>query len=215
VAIEALVLDFGGPVLKTPFELRGIGEQRAGLPAGSLAWTGPFDPASDSDWQALQAEQITEREYWQRRANEFAELTGSEPTFQAMLAYLFEIDEDQMLRPGARLLVSDAKAAGYKVSVLTNDMKAFHGQAWVDRMTILSELDALVDGSVEHLLKPDPAIYQLMVDRLAVAADHCLFVDDQPANIAGAESVGMQTIWFDVLNPERSYQSVRARLGLL
>jgi putative hydrolase of the HAD superfamily len=94
-------------------------------------------------------------------------------------------------------------------------MKAFHGQTWVDRMTILSELDALVDGSVEHLLKPDPAIYQLMVDRLAVAADHCLFVDDQPANIAGAESVGMQTIWFDVLNPERSYESVRARLGLL
>jgi len=214
VAITALVLDFGGPVLKTPFELRDIGERRAGLAPGTLAWTGPFDPDADSDWRDMQAGLFTEREYWQRRANDFAELTGVEPTFQAMLAYLFEIDEDDMLRRGARALVADAKAAGYKVSVLTNDMKTFHGQAWVDRMTILNELDALVDGSVEHMLKPDPAIYKLMIDRLGVPASECLFVDDQPANIAGAEAVGMQTLWFDVLNPRDSYEQVRATLGL-
>ena len=158
MGIDALVLDFGGPVLKTPFELRDIGERRAGLTPGTLAWTGPFDPVSDGDWRDLQAGLITEREYWQRRAVEFADLTGSEPTFQAMMQYLFEIDEDEMLRRGARALVADTKSAGYKVAVLTNDMKAFHGQAWVDRMTILRELDVLVDGSVEHLLKPDPAI---------------------------------------------------------
>ncbi len=214
MGIDALVLDFGGPVLKTPFELRDIGERRAGLTPGTLAWTGPFDPVSDGDWRDLQAGLITEREYWQRRAVEFSELTGSEPTFQAMMQYLFEIDEDDMLRAGARALVADARSAGYKVAVLTNDMKAFHGQAWVDRMTILRELDVLVDGSVEHLLKPDPAIYELLVERLGVPAAACLFVDDQPANIAGAQAVGMQTIWFDVLNPDSSYQQVREALSL-
>jgi putative hydrolase of the HAD superfamily len=212
--IHALVLDFGGPVLKTPFELRGIGEERAGLAAGTLAWTGPFDPTSDADWRDMQAEVITEREYWQRRSNEFAELTGSEPTFRGMMEYLFDIDEDLMLRAGARALVSDAKTAGYKVAVLTNDMKAFHGQAWVDRMTILRDLDTLVDGSVEHVLKPHPEIYELLVQRLGVPAEYCLFVDDQPANVAGAQSVGMQTIWFDVLDPESSYGQVRETLGL-
>ena len=214
MGIDALVLDFGGPVLKTPFELRDIGERRAGLAPGALAWTGPFDPVRDGDWRDLQAGLITEREYWQRRAVEFSELTGAAPTFQAMMQYLFEIDEDDMLRAGARALVADAKNSGYKVAVLTNDMKAFHGQAWVDRMTILHDLDALVDGSVEHLLKPDPAIYELLIERLGVAAPECLFVDDQPANIAGAEAVGMQTIWFDVLNPDLSYEQVRGVLSL-
>ncbi len=212
--IHALVLDFGGPVLKTPFELRSVGEQRAGLEPGTLSWAGPFDPASDADWRDMQAELITEREYWQRRANDFAELTGSEPNFRGMMEYLFDIDEDVMLRSGARALVADAKTAGYKVAVLTNDMKAFHGQAWVDRMTILTELDALVDGSIEHVLKPNHEIYELMVSRLGIAAENCLFVDDQPANVAGAESVGMQTIWFDVLDPQGSYSKIRSTLGL-
>ena len=110
--------------------------------------------------------------------------------------------------------MADAKTAGYKVAVLTNDMKAFHGQAWVDRMTILTELDALVDGSIEHVLKPNHEIYELMVSRLGIAAENCLFVDDQPANVAGAESVGMQTIWFDVLDPQGSYSKIRSTLGL-
>jgi hypothetical protein len=34
--MKALVLDFGGPVLRTPFELLRGGERRAGLPPGSL-----------------------------------------------------------------------------------------------------------------------------------------------------------------------------------
>ncbi len=42
----ALVLDFGGPVLLTPFELTARTERRLGLRAGSLPWRGPFDPGS-------------------------------------------------------------------------------------------------------------------------------------------------------------------------
>jgi putative hydrolase of the HAD superfamily len=211
----AVVLDFGGPVLRTPFELLRAGERRVGLAPGTLDWNGPFDPSADADWRLMQSGGITERDYWQRKADRFAELTGREATFQGLMDVLFSAGEDELVRPEAAALVVDARAAGIAVAVCTNDMQAFHGEAWVARMSILSRLDALVDGSVEHVLKPDPRIYRLVLDRLGLPAAQCLFVDDQPGNIEGARAVGMQTEWFDVTAPERSWLEVRRALGLV
>ena len=212
--MTALVLDFGGPVLKTPFELLRGGEQRVGLAPGTLAWSGPFDPESDDLWRSMQAGEITERRYWQLRVDEFAAVTGREATFQGLMEVLFDADEDDLLRPLARPLVQDAKAAGHAVAVCTNDMAAFHDAAWIAHMTILEQMDVIVDGSIEHVLKPDPRIFSLLTDRLGVEATDCVFVDDQPGNVDGARAVGMSALWFDVTDPERSYSQVRAALGL-
>jgi putative hydrolase of the HAD superfamily len=212
--VKALVLDFGGPVLRTPFELLRGGEARMGLPPGSLAWTGPFDPSADADWRAMQAHEITERDYWQRKADEFAALTGREASFRGLMDVLFAAPEDELVRPEARRLVEDAREAGFAIAVLTNDMQAFHGLEWVQGNRFLTLVDVLVDGSVEHVLKPDPAIYEMATERLGIAAADCLFVDDQRGNIAGAEAVGMAAVWFDVTQPDSSYATVRALLGM-
>ena len=212
--MTALVLDFGGPVLRTPFELLRGGERRMGLPEGALPWTGPFDPPADDDWQRMQAHEITERDYWQRKADEFAALTGREASFRGLMDVLFAAPEDELVRPEARRLAEDARAAGVPVAVCTNDMQAFHGLEWVQSNQFLKLVDVLVDGSVEHILKPDPRIYLMVVERLGIAAGDCVFVDDQPGNIAGAEAVGMQSVWFDVTEPASSYAEARALLGL-
>ena len=211
--MKALLLDFGGPVLRTPFELLRGGEIRAGLAQGSLRWTGPFDPSADSDWRRMQRADITERDYWQRKADEFASLTGREASFRGLMDVLFAGGEDELVRPEARDAVSVAKRAGLSVAVLTNDMRAFHGDEWVARMSILGEMDVVVDGSVEHVLKPDPRIYRLAVERLGVDAEDCLFVDDQPGNVEGARAVGMQALWFDVTAPGTSYAAVMSTLA--
>lgn len=204
-SVKALVLDFGGPVVRTAFELLEHGEDRAGLPRGTFAWTGPFDPASDPDWQALLAGQLTEREYWQRRADEFAALTGQPATYHALFAGIFDADEADLVRPGAIELIASARARGLAVAILTNDMRAFQDQQWIDRMSVLKTVDVIVDGSIEGVLKPDPAIYRLLTDRLGVDAADCLFLDDQPGNIDGAIRAGMSAIWFDVTEPEQSF----------
>ncbi len=54
---------------------------------------------------------------------------------------------------------------------------------------------AVVSGE-ERLLKPDPAIYHLLLSRYGLEAGSCIFVDDSAANIAGALSVGMKAIHF-------------------
>ena len=215
--LQALVWDFGGPVLRTPFELRGAAERRAGLPAGSLAWTGPFDPARDADWQAMQAGEFTEREYWHHRSDEFAALTGG-PGGAAGLKPLFDTLFDgtpaELTRPGSWELNRATKAAGLAVAVLTNDLHAFHDQSWIDSMTFLREIDVLVDGSVEGVLKPDPRIFELVLHRLGIQASQALLVDDQPANCQGARDVGMAAVWFDVTDPTTSYGTARALLGV-
>jgi len=210
--MKALVLDFGGPVLRTPFELLRAGERRAGLAPGALDWSGPFAPDQDAMWRAMQAGDMTERDYWMRRSEQFAEISGGESSFRGLMDVLFDGDEAELVRPEAVAAIDAAHAAGLAVAVLTNDMRAFHGDEWVSRMRVLDSIDVLVDGSVEHVLKPDPRIYRLAIERLGIHARDCVFVDDQPGNVEGARHVGMSPVWFDVTDPLGSYDVVRGLL---
>jgi putative hydrolase of the HAD superfamily len=211
--MKAVVLDFGGPVLLTPFERVAALERSLRVGPGTFAWPGPFDPAADPRWRAMQAGELTERAYWAARAGEVAAVSG-EPGVPAMMARLFDGPEAELIRPEARGLVADAQAAGLETAVLTNDLYDFHDQAWIDRMGILAEVGCVVDTSRHGTRKPEPAAYRLVLDRLGVAPDQAVFVDDQPANAAGAEAAGLRAVWFDVTRPAASYETVRQALGL-
>ena len=163
-----MVFDFGGPVILTPFELRRIGEDALGLPPGTFTWSGPFNPAADPEWQAFQAGEINEREYWDVQVARFADLTGLDARMPVMMWYLYTGTQDTFIRPDARLLLRDAQCAGRPVVMLTNDLTAFHDASWVNRMTIIQEFDAQVDGRTDGVLKPDPAAYLLICERLGV-----------------------------------------------
>lgn len=212
--MKALVFDFGGPVLLTPFEVRAIGERNLDLPAGSFAWTGPFDPDADPEWRAFQAGEMNEREYWAIQAERFSELTGQAADMQTMMTPLYAGSENELIRPGARALIEDAKAAKILVAIHTNDLTAFHGADWIERMTVLREFEVMVDGRSDGVYKPDPAAYRLMIERIGVDPQDIVFIDDQPVNIAGAESVGMQCVHLDPTNPEPAFVRARELLGL-
>src|SRR5918994_1076761 len=203
----------GRPVLLTPFERRRALERSLGVPERTFDWRGPFDPAADPRWRAMQAGELSERAYWAGRAAEVAAVSG-EAGVPAMMARLFDGPEDELVRPQARALVAGAKAAGLETAVLTNDLYVFHAQAWIDRMRVLAEVGCVVDTSRHGTRKPEPAAYRLVLDRLGVAADQAVFVDDQPANAAGAGAAGMAPVWFDVTRPDDSYQQVRQAIGL-
>lgn len=211
--MKALVLDFGGPVLLTPFERVAALERSLRVAPGTFAWRGPFDPAADPLWRAVQAGELSEPGYWAARAEEVAAVTG-EPGVPAMMARLFDGPEADLVRPQARRLVAAAGRRGLGTAVLTNDLHDFHDQAWIDRMGILAEVGRVVDAARRGTRKPDPAAYRLVLDALGVAPDQAVMVDDQPANAAGAEAAGMRAVWFDVTRPAASYQEVRHALGL-
>ncbi len=56
--------------------------------------------------------------------------------------------------------------------------------------------DGIVVSGEEQLLKPDPAIYRLLLDRYGLAAADCVFIDDSAANVAGARAIGMEGILY-------------------
>lgn len=210
----ALVLDFGGPVLLTPFEL--VADE-PGTPAHALLHErGPLAPsdAPDPAWQDLEAGRITERAYWDQRAAQWHGRGGDRPDVRAMIAHLYEPARPGLVRDQARHLVRDAKRAGLPTGILTNDLRAFHSPAWIERIEIVDEVDVVVDGSVEGHLKPDPRLYELLAERLGVDFADMVFLDDQRSNIRGAEALGIPSVWFDVADPDSSYAAVRRLLGL-
>ncbi len=72
-----------------------------------------------------------------------------------------------------------------------------------------SFIDIVVSGA-ERVIKPDPAIYRILLDRQRLAADDCVFIDDSPKNVAGAAAVGLHALHFT--SPEKLADDLR-RLG--
>ena len=186
-----------------------------GLPSGTFTWAGPFDREADPDWQAVQDGTLKERTYWDVRAQVFADLTGEPATMPAFFAHLFDGSPDEVTRPGARQLMADVKAAGIPLGLLTNDMHTFHDEAWIASMSpVLDEFDVIVDGRRDGVMKPDPAAFRLVCERMGVPTEGTVFVDDLRSNLEGAVAVGMVPVFVDVTRPELAFAETRRLLGL-
>ena len=106
--------------------------------------------------------------------------------------------------------LQDLKSKGYKVYYLSN----FSRQAHLECAHVLDFLP-LMDGGIlsyqEKLIKPDPAIYQLLIDRYGLEAEECVFLDDTLKNVEEALRQGMAGIVFR--NREQAVEELR-RLGV-
>lgn len=93
-------------------------------------------------------------------------------------------------------LVRDLHDAGVPLYGLTN----FSAEFWPPFRAREADFfapfaDVLVSGE-ERIVKPDPAIYRLALDRFGLEAERTLFVDDRAENVAGALAVRMQALLF-------------------
>jgi 2-haloacid dehalogenase len=107
-------------------------------------------------------------------------------------------------------LLERLRAAGVPNYCITN----FSGAKFIEakkRFPFLAGFDGVVVSGDERVLKPDPAIYRLLLDRYALEAGACVFIDDSKANVEGARAVGMHAIHY--LEPMDLSAELR-RLGL-
>ncbi|WP_136657694.1 HAD-IA family hydrolase [Nitratireductor sp. XY-223] len=210
---KALVLDFGGVVTRTLFETHRLTEQALGLAEGTLTWRGPFDPDGDPLWKSMQADEITERQYWQQRTREVAELAGEDWTDMAQFVIAARgADPLAVIRPEAIAAIDAAHRAGVALAILSNELDLFYGADFRKKLPFLQTFDVIHDATYTHILKPDRRAYEDCIAALQTAAENCVFVDDQARNIAGARAVGMKTVHFDVSKPAAGYAQA---LGLL
>lgn len=212
---KGLLLDFGSVITYSLFEKHRDTELILGLPKHSLNWLGPLDPSTDDLWRAMQDDRITEREYWARRADELGRACG-EPGWDmyALLCRVRHTRPNDAIRPEMRVLVRTASRAGIKVGILSNELELFYGQAFLDRLDIMADIFAVIDGSHSKILKPTIEAYHAAVDVMQLPAAQLLFVDDQFRNIVGAQALGLQTQYFDLRDVAGCIAAVAARLSL-
>ena len=83
----------------------------------------------------------------------------------------------------------------YKVYGLTN-WSAETLPIAMARYDFFADLDGIVVSGDEKLIKPDPKIYQVLIDRYDAKPEESLFIDDNIDNIVAAQKIGFQTIHF-------------------
>lgn len=136
---------------------------------------------------------------------EVADLSGLDLAFVA--ARIQGIHE----RNQALLDYSQSLRPEYSVGMLSNI-----GINGMNSFFTLDEREAFFDSVVlsseVHLVKPDPAIYELMAAQLGLAPEECVMIDDVEANVVGARQAGMQAVVYQA--NQQTIGEVTQLLGL-
>ncbi len=96
---------------------------------------------------------------------------------------------------GSVAILEGLRAAGVPLYAITNFSAEKFAEAQA-RFAVLRGFRDVVVSAHERLLKPDPAIYRVLLDRNGLEAGRCLFIDDSERNVRGAEAVGMRAHHF-------------------
>lgn len=147
-------------------------------------------------------------------AEGYAELLAAHPAEALPLADYPARFAETIREPiaGTWALIDRLKARGHPLYAITN----FAAETWPVALRFYPRLgqvfrDIVVSGQV-GLLKPGPEIFRLLFARNHLDPAQCLFIDDSPANVAGARATGMKAHRFTT--PEALEADLAAR-GLL
>lgn len=186
--ITVVILDMGGVVIPTLFESVAL----SGFPGGPLK--------GDLRYKRVERGEINERDYW-------AELAKTRPEFDLEALWRACSYVRDELR---RALV--AIASRMKVVAFTNDMTHWFGENWTQRFPELTMFDRVIEAARLSVAKPSPEAFRQAATQVGERSEHCLFVDDLPANLDGAAHTGMATLHFDVRDPAGSVARVLERI---
>jgi putative hydrolase of the HAD superfamily len=204
MSIRAVIFDFGGVILTSPFEAFARYERENGLPDGFLRQLNASNP-DDNAWARLERSQVD--------LDGFAELFAAEAREAG-----YEVDGRQVLS----LLVGDLRPEmvtalrrcheKLATGLLTNNFVAFDRTSSDGPMAeVMGMFDVVVESSRVGLRKPDPAIYRLVCDQLDVVPEEAVFLDDLGVNLKPARAMGMTTI--KVVDPADALAELEAVVG--
>ena len=98
--------------------------------------------------------------------------------------------------PGVHAIVEALDARGVPLFAITNFSADFWKPFRARENAFFRRFRDIVVSGEEKLLKPDPAIYYLALDRFDLKPGEALFVDDRQINVDGAEAIGMEAHLF-------------------
>ncbi len=197
--IEAVIFDYGGVLSTTPFAGIAEFEKKMGYPERSLAQLlfgkgaspqGPTEEIPDHDWHLLETGRLTLDEFHERLVVRSEEVLGRPLDLGIYAQFLRELGVGVHWMMVNR--VRELRDAGYRTAILTNNVKEW-GKYWKESIP-LDLFDEIVDSCDVGLRKPDPEIFRLTCERLGVAPEAAVFLDDTRRHVEAARSVGLHAI---------------------
>jgi putative hydrolase of the HAD superfamily len=203
---KALVFDVGDVMMLSNWEVLDDLERATGR---IIVGRGPYAPDGDPDWQAVLRGELGVYPYWDHKAQAAGYHDGI-----AMFAD-FPDKVPNLFAPDALALLAEARAAGVKTGILSNDLVRISGLAWSTSQPALQGHDTFVDATVIGHRKPAPEGYLKVIAELGLPPEDIVFLDDTPECIEGARAVGMIGVHIDPLDRELGFQRARELLGLV
>tara|TARA_Y100001970_G_C14071096_1_gene769471 strand:+ start:353 stop:976 length:624 start_codon:yes stop_codon:yes gene_type:complete len=202
--VEAVLFDFGGVILSSPFEAFAEYEAEIGLPPDTIRKINSTNPDTNA-WAKFERREVDPQEF-ARLFEEEALLLGHELDAQRILEGLHGT-----VRPAMVDALSNC-ASKFKTAMLTNNITPMREQDLDEEIKKVVEIfDILVESSIEGCRKPEERFYEIACERLAVNPESCVFLDDLGINLKPARAMGMKTI--KVVEPEKAIEELYEIIG--
>ena len=193
MAVEAVVWDFGGVFTTSPFEAFNRYEAQHGIPRDLIRTVNATNP-HDNAWALFERSEIDRAGFDIKFLEESTAL--GHPVRGADVLPLLAGD----VRPRMVEALKLCKTR-FKVGCITNNMAQGHGPGMAASVegasrsaSIMDLFDAIIESSKAGVRKPDPRIYLMMCELLAVEPRACVYLDDLGVNCKPAAQLGMAAI---------------------
>jgi len=210
--IRAVLWDFGGVITTSPFDAFNRYEEARGLPLNFIRQVNARNPDGNA-WARLERDEVDAAGFDMLFAAEAAEL-GHALQGREVLPLL-----SGDVRPRMVAALDACRAAGYTLGCITNNARIGHGAGMAgsenqsaEIAAILARFDHVIESSKAGLRKPDPRIYHLMCETIAIPPHECVYLDDLGINCKPAAALGMQAI--KVTTEAQALQDLGKLLGM-
>jgi len=188
--IRAVLWDFGGVILSSPFEAFNRYEDSRGLPRDIIRRVNATNPHSNA-WALLERSEISPARFDSLFAEESAALGHSIPGADVLGLLSGEV------RPEMVAALDSVIDAGYLTACLTNNVVSTSEPAnerQQEVRAVMARFHHVVESSKVGCRKPEPRFYEIACGLLGVTPDECVFLDDLGINLKPAAAMGMRTI---------------------
>lgn len=201
-AVRAVLFDFGGVIIDSPFEAFTSYERRHGLPDGFIRSLNARDPHGNA-WARLERNEVDFDGFCAAFAAE-AEAAGGHVDARELFASL-----SGALKPGMVEAVTACRQH-FRTGLLTNNfVTPLAGSTHAD---VIHLFDVVVESAVVGIRKPQPDFYLLACNQLGIEPHQAVFLDDLGVNLKPARALGMTTI--KVTDPDTALAELQEILGI-
>ena len=208
---RAILWDFGGVILSSPFEAFNRYEVEIGLPKDFIRSLNARNGDANA-WAKMERSEVSLEDFvalFEEEARRHGHVLDGWRILQSLSGDI----RPQMVEALRRC------KASFRVACITNNMKSGEGPGMArspEKALAVAEIMALFEHVVESsklgMRKPDPRIYQHACELLGVKPEDCIYLDDLGINLKPARALGMRTI--KVVDPDAAIDELQAMVGI-